>query len=334
MLLINGKSYLRLELLGRGGSSKVYKVQNNNSKVFAVKKVTFSDMDETIIKGFKGEIDLLQRLNTEDRVVKLYDHEMKPTSVFLVMECGEIDLAHVLNARLGHPLDLSFVRYYATEMLHCLAAVHRHGIVHSDLKPANFLMVKGMLKIIDFGIANVVPEYTVNVHRDTHIGTPNYMAPEALLDANQFDPSAPEGVKCMKVGKPSDVWSCGCIIYQMIYGKPPYASYNGPQRMLAIMNPDVVISYPETGLGGIEVPPNAINLMKGCLQRDPSKRLLVEQVMNSSFLSPRSVEKYFLKELIENAVRYGVDRQTMVEDLEIDFLTDDVWNKMSSKMRI
>lgn len=382
-IVVNNQGYQRLELIGRGGSSKVYKAQSNNGKIYAIKRVSCDeDIDYTVLKGFKGEIDLLQRLKDEDRVVKLIDFEMRASSIYVVMECGEIDLAHVLNARLSQPLDISFVRYYAVEMLHCVAAVHRHDIVHSDLKPANFLLVKGMLKIIDFGIANVVPDYTSNVHRDTQIGTPNYMAPEALLDANHVyaSPPAPsskdvnEARKSLgnsrnsfganrnsvgnnrnsivslnnsnihapippptkpaptkfKVGRPSDVWSCGCIIYQMIYGRPPYGGYQGTQRMLAIMNPKVQIAYPKTGLGHVRVPKEAIEAIKGCLERDPTQRMTIDAVMNGSFLNPQAVDKRFIQDLLAHAVKYGAERGSAVSGKELDLLTDNVWKKIQA----
>lgn len=334
-MAINGRLYQRLELIGRGGSSKVYKAQSNNGKVFAVKKVTFDDVDTSVIEGFKGEIDLLQRLRNEERVVKLIDFEMHETLVYVVMECGEIDLAHVLAARLSLPLDVPFVRYYSLEMLKCVQAVHKHGIVHSDLKPANFLLVKGMLKIIDFGIANVVPDYTSNIHRDTQIGTPNYMAPEALLDANQSavvgGGFASSAAAKFKVGKPSDVWSCGCILYQMIYGKPPYASYQGPQRMLAIMNPKVQIQYPSVGLGQVKVSWDIIETIKGCLERDPASRWTVDKVVNGSFLNPQAVDRHFIKELLEHAVQYGVSRDTMISAGELNILSDDIWKQIERR---
>ncbi|KAK9488105.1 kinase-like domain-containing protein [Lipomyces starkeyi] len=325
---IAGKTYQRLELLGKGGSSKVYRVQlASSTKVYAMKKVTFDEVDEAVVKGFKGEIELLRKLSNEERVVRLVDFEITEGCVNMVMECGEIDLAHVLATRLSSPLDLSFIRYHAIEMLRCVEAVHRHGIVHSDLKPANFLFVKGVLKIIDFGIANAVPEYTTNVRRETQIGTPNYMAPEALMDVSQLDPNTPAGKKCMKVGRPSDVWSCGCIIYQMIYGKPPYAAYNGTQRMLAIMNPNVQISYSDSGLGGCYVPREAIACIKGCLERDPERRSTVADVLDDTFLRPRYISKEVLKELLARSVKYGADRGK-VESEDIALLAEDVWKKI------
>ncbi|KAK9354194.1 kinase-like domain-containing protein [Lipomyces doorenjongii] len=325
---IAGKTYQRLELLGKGGSSKVYRVQlASSTKLYAMKKVTFDDVDDAVVKGFKGEIELLKKLSNEERVVKLVDYEIMEGCVNMVMECGELDLAHVLATRLSSRLDLSFIRYHAIEMLRCVEAVHRHGIVHSDLKPANFLFVKGVLKIIDFGIANAVPEYTTNVRRETHMGTPNYMAPEALMDISQLDPNAPAGKKCMKVGRPSDVWSCGCIIYQMIYGKPPYAAYNGTQRMLAIMNPNVQISYSDSGLGGGYVPREAITCIKGCLERNPERRSTVADILDDTFLRPRYISKEVLKELLARSVKYGAERGK-VESEDIGLLAEDVWKKI------
>jgi len=65
-------------------------------------------------------------------------------------------------------------------MLQAVHAVHQENVVHTDLKPANFVLVKGRLKIIDFGIAKAVANDTVNIQRDQQIGTVNYMSPEAI----------------------------------------------------------------------------------------------------------------------------------------------------------
>jgi len=85
-------------------------------------------------------------------------------------------------------------------MLECVKVVHDAGIVHTDLKPANFVLVKGALKLIDFGIAKAIPNDTTNIARDQQIGTLSYMSPEALCDAG----NGPGGERLMKVRRRSD----------------------------------------------------------------------------------------------------------------------------------
>jgi serine/threonine-protein kinase TTK/MPS1 len=214
----------------------------------------------------------------------------------VLMEKGDNDLNRTLTIQLnGHDakFDPVLTRFYWKEMLECVQAVHEYDIVHSDLKPANFLSVQGKLKLIDFGIANSIDiDNTVNVHRDSHIGTPNYMSPESITDTNVPTPGSERDVnggRCMKIGKPSDVWSLGCILYQMVYGRPPFAHIaNQISRIMAITNPRVVIEYPNTGVGGVYVSPAVKNCLRKCLQRDPRLRPTVKQLLlgNDPWLYP------------------------------------------------
>lgn len=73
---VNGKCYTRLDCLGRGGSGKVYRVAADNGKMFALKRVAVEGADENTVRGLKGEIDLLKKLSSVDRVVTLFDYDM------------------------------------------------------------------------------------------------------------------------------------------------------------------------------------------------------------------------------------------------------------------
>ena len=297
---VNGKLFTRMDCIGRGGSSKVYRVMAENYKVFALKRVTLEDQDELAVRGYKGEIDLLRKLENVDRVVRLFDWELNTErqTLSVLMEMGETDLNRVLTLRLNAEeatFDVTFTRYFWKEMLECVQAVHQHDIVHSDLKPANFLLLQGKLKLIDFGIANAIEtDSTINVHREQHIGTPNYMSPEALIDSNASSGLPSTAGKMMKLGKPSDVWSLGCILYQMTYSKPPFAHItNQMQRIMAIPNPDHIISFPENGVGRVPVPSGLMRTLKSCLNRDASQRPTVEQLLSTvdPFLYPDAVTR-------------------------------------------
>ncbi|KAF3481606.1 serine/threonine-protein kinase MPS1 [Arthroderma uncinatum] len=209
IITVNNKAYTRLDCIGRGGSSRVYRVMAENCKIFALKKVNLEHVDPTNLAGYKGEIDLLKKLEKVERVVRLLDHEIndEKETLSVLMEMGESDLHTVIRLKVNAEdsiFDPSFARFYWKEMLECVQAVHEYDIVHADLKPANFLLVKGKLKLIDFGIADTIEDHTVNVHREHQVGTPNYMAPEAIIDYNATIGLPSSAGKIMKIGKPSD----------------------------------------------------------------------------------------------------------------------------------
>lgn len=90
----------------------------------------------------------------------------------------------------------------------------------------------------------------------------------------------------MKVGRSSDIWSLGCILYQMIYGKPPFAHLNTIQKLIAIPNPNYEIQYPDTSSDTF-----AIETIKCCLNRNPRERAPIQGkdgLLNKSFLQFQS----------------------------------------------
>ncbi|KAF9121591.1 Dual-specificity kinase, spindle pole body (SPB) duplication and spindle checkpoint function [Mortierella sp. 14UC] len=243
VMMINNRPYTRLAQVGKGGSSKVYKVLSTTSKIMALKKVSFENADRSTVEGFMNEVNLLKRLVDNSRIIRLYDAEVNHAKGYLclLMEYGEIDLAHMLHAQQSQPFDIHFIGLYWRQMLEAVQVIHDLKIVHSDLKPANFLLVEGSLKLIDFGIANAIANDTTNIHREGQLGTANYMSPESI----SFSTSAGG---CRKMGKASDVWSLGCILYQMVYGRTPFANIlNVFNKLAVIVNPNNKIKfYPTT----------------------------------------------------------------------------------------
>ncbi|ERN16069.1 hypothetical protein AMTR_s00030p00135300 [Amborella trichopoda] len=95
---------------------------------------------------------------------------------------------------------------FLQQILKAVNTIHEERIVHSDLKPANFLLFKGSLTLIDFGIAKAIQSDTTHIQRDSQVGTLNYMSPEAFM-CNEQD-SKGNTIKC---GRASDIRSLGCI---------------------------------------------------------------------------------------------------------------------------
>ncbi|EEC48407.1 predicted protein, partial [Phaeodactylum tricornutum CCAP 1055/1] len=275
MLRVNGIPYAKLGVIGKGGSCKVYRALSKNCSVYAIKKVKLSGMDEKAIAGYSNEIALLKRLRDNPAIIQLLDSEvdLQRHAIFLVMEVGEVDLNHVLqqqaaaqtNGSCGdnkRTLNMNFIRLTWQQMLSAVHCIHEERIIHGDLKPANFLFVRGTLKLIDFGIAKAIQnDDTTNIYRESQIGTLNYMSPEAILDTGTGN----SGTR-IKTGRASDIWSLGCILYQMIYGRTPFAELHMIQKLQAIVNPEHKISFPFC------VDESAIDVMQSCLRRNPDER--------------------------------------------------------------
>ena len=291
-IVVNGARYAKLECIGQGGTCKVYKVVSQKRKIMALKRIRLQGKQKETVDGFIDEIKLLKRLRGKDNIVQIVDAEVCPNEglILVVLEFGEIDLAKMLNKRerqraeSGHAqlVDDNFMRLYFEQMVEAVKTIHEARIVHSDLKPANFLFVEGTLKLIDFGIAkainhNQAPNHT-NIVRDHQVGTINYMSPEAILNGQK---SAYGDM--IPVGRASDIWSLGCILYQMAYGHTPFSKINGlVQKLHAITDPNHTIEFPPLPVKNDHL----IDLMKRCLERRVENRIEVPDILRHPYLRP------------------------------------------------
>ncbi|XP_078256364.1 dual specificity protein kinase Ttk [Rhinoraja longicauda] len=282
-IVVNMKIYSIIKLLGTGGSSKVFQVLDQKKQLYAIKQVNLQDADEQSIAGYKDEIEYLKRLQPHsDKIIKLFDYEITDNYIYTVMECGNIDLNTLLRRKkVINPLER---KLYWGNMLEAVHTIHQHGIIHSDLKPANFLMVEGMLKLIDFGIANEIQPDVTSISKDALVGTLNFMAPETIKDTF----SNGETKHKSKISPKSDVWSLGCILYYMTYGKTPFQHLtNQISKLQAITDVHHEIKFPAIAENDL------LDVLKKCLARNPKERLSIVALLDHPYVhlqvQPQSV---------------------------------------------
>ena len=283
---VHNVKYTVLECVGKGGSSKVYKVISPEHKIFALKRIKLEGREKEAAAGFMDEITLLNRFKGRHHIIQLVDSQIfrEAGIIYMVLEYGEVDLARLLQRRekvrsaegQGDKIDLNFIRLHWQQMLEAVHIIHEERIVHSDLKPANFLFVEGVLKLIDFGIAKAIQNDTTHIARESQVGTLNYMSPEAILSGSNGNRSG----KQTKVGRASDVWSLGCILYQMVYGHTPFSHLQFIQKLHAITDPNHEIDFPTIQNQSL------LDVMRRCLDRNPKTRIGIPDLLDHVFLNP------------------------------------------------
>ncbi|XP_044728629.1 serine/threonine-protein kinase MPS1 [Chrysoperla carnea] len=276
-LQIQNVEYLIKSKLGEGGSCEVYEGTNvENSRNFAIKCVNLA-VDPITAKGYMSEIQLLAKLQSSDYVIKMFAYEQIQDKLYVIMEKGEMDLGQLIEN--SKNLHIAMVVYYWIEMLTAVKCIHDNGVIHSDLKPANFLMVKGRLKLIDFGIASVVHDDCTSIIKNTQAGTLNYISPEALIDTRDF--SSANSDMNINISYKSDVWSLGCILYKFLYGKTPFQHITHKMTKFTVLtDKNHVIDYPNT----IRIPPKLLTTLKKCLIFEMRKRPSVDELLKVNYV--------------------------------------------------
>lgn len=242
--------------IGKGGYSNVYSVFHSG-ELYALKQIRAEDRESLGI--CLDEIGLLRKLSNCEFVIRMIDYEIKGEFVNILLEYGETDLQKLIQSG---PMNTFYIKYIWESILNILVFIHANRIVHRDIKPANFVLVKGKVRIIDFGISKSIRGDTTSILNFEKAGTLNYISPEQCSGG--------------KVSRSSDVWAAGCILYHMVYRKN---IHNGKNVMdvLRMMADETEIEYGDADVYAIES-------MKACLVYDPKKRARPEELLHFRFL--------------------------------------------------
>ena len=216
--------YRVLRMIDRGGMGTVYEAVHETLGQRAAVKVLLSAADQAQRDRERFVIEAKACCLTQhEGLVRVYNcDQLEDGSPFILMEYLEgRTLRQFLQSANEHQLPIPQALSIAQQLAAALQVVHASGVVHRDLKPENIMLVRSAgateerTKILDFGIAKILGSGGVNLTRTQEVlGTPHYMAPESL-DVH----AAVDGKR--------DVYSLGCILYEMICGRLPFTAPAG-----------------------------------------------------------------------------------------------------------
>ena len=262
-------SYRIVSLIGAGGMGEVYRARDTKlGRDVAIKVLPSAfTSDRDRLTRFEREARALATLN-HPNIGAIYGFEEAKGIRALVLELVEGDTLADCLARAGRNLSLDVILLMVRQIAEALAAAHEKGIIHRDLKPANIkIRPDGTVKVLDFGLAKAVsgndsgPNLTqsLNITADGTrpgmiLGTPAYMSPEQA--------------RGQAVDKRTDVWSLGCVWYEMMTGRPPFDRHTVSDTVAAIIEREPDWSALPPGLS----PTLAVYLQR-CLQKNPRDRV-------------------------------------------------------------
>jgi Tol biopolymer transport system component len=246
--------------LGAGGMGEVYRARDPRlNRDVAIKALPghFDAHDERVTR-FEREAQLLASLN-HPHIAAIYGIEEADASQFIVLEIVE---GGTISERLSSgPMDVREALRIARDVADGLQAAHDAGIIHRDVKPANIALTPaGKPKILDFGLAKAFAAASdaatiVGATRTGVVmGTAPYMSPEQT--------------RGLPVDRRSDIWSFGCVLYEMLTGRPPFTGLSTSDVVVAILERD-----PEWTALPAATPSRIQWLLKRCLEKDPTRRL-------------------------------------------------------------
>ncbi|CAK1582063.1 unnamed protein product [Parnassius mnemosyne] len=254
------ESYIVISFIGEGSFGRVFKAKHKETDaVVALKVIRKKGRSPKDLKNLRQECDIQRQLQ-HPNIIRMIDSFDTESELVVVTEYAEKEL-HSILAKEGC-LNEEQVKKITWDLVSALYYLHSHRVLHRDLKPQNVLLDNsGRAKLCDFGLARIMTNAT---HILTSIkGTPLYMAPE-LIDEKPYDHQA-------------DLWSLGCIVYELMAGQPPFCTMSIWQLVRMIRHKPV--QWPSF------ISMEARSFLQGLLHKDPIKRMSWPEILEHPFVT-------------------------------------------------
>lgn len=259
-------AYELLGFLAAGGMGEVYRARDtrlNREVAIKVLPAQVSD-DPDRLRRFEQEARAASALN-HPNILTVYDVGTHEGTRYLVSELLE---GQTLASKIdGRPLPLRKALDYALQLVRGLAAAHAKGIVHRDLKPENvFVTGDGRIKILDFGIAKLLPAFDRQPSDGDTVTAPLATTPGVVIGTVGY--MAPEQVRGLAADQRSDIFSFGAVFYEMLLGRMAFRRGTKVETMTAVLTHDPL--EPESGEG--RLPSDVERILRHCLEKNPDDR--------------------------------------------------------------
>ena len=258
--------YEIFSLLGTGGMGEVYRGRDPRlGRDVAIKVLPANaSSDPGGLQRFEQEARAAAALY-HPNILAVYDVGVYDGVPYIVSELLE---GQTLRERVSSgPIPMRTALDYAVQIAHGLAAAHENGIVHRDLKPDNvFLTRDGRVKILDFGLANLIDQESTGVVSSVLPTSPPGTSPGLVLGTTGY--MSPEQVRGEHVDRRTDIFALGVVLYEMLTGRRAFLRETIRETMTAILRndlPDIHSSNPQVSLP-LE------QLLRRCLDKDPTRR--------------------------------------------------------------
>ena len=261
--------------LGAGGMATVYLAEDLKLHRKVALKVLRPELAAALgPERFLREIEIAARLH-HPHILALHDSGEADGFLYYVMPFAEGEsLRDRLNREKQLPLDDAL--QFAREVADALSYAHSHDVVHRDIKPENILLEAGHAVIADFGIARAITEAGGEALTETGIaiGTPQYMSPEQAAGSKELD------------GR-SDVYSLGCVLYEMLGGEPPFT---GP-TVESIVHQHITVEAPPITNLRAAVPAEIAGTIARALAKAPADRFSPAAQFAEALTTPQAAPR-------------------------------------------
>ncbi len=253
-----GGSFVALKRIGQGGMGTVYEGrQIQFDRLVAIKILSETHTnDKQIMARFEREARSIARV-VHPNVVQLIDSGIEDrNTAYIVMEYVQgVELSNIPESELSG----QFIIHVAQQVLNALSEAHAMNVIHRDLKPDNIMITRQdgdnrFVKVLDFGLAALTDRAKITMSGQA-LGTPWYMSPEQATASS--------------VTAASDIYSLGCVLYELATSRPPFPGNRPFNVMLQHVNAEVppLVLRPE-----VELSPEMIAFILKCLQKNPADR--------------------------------------------------------------